>query len=170
MPTSWTCGLELFAQILRRHGLGSEAVADVASAWSAFQEFVQLELDGIEPAEDDSDGFIVQWGRWSWNENRPALAFTRQIAVSDEGARDDEFRQPHLWAFELQLLFAEDPAWADVAELAWSDSMGFDFDPPGPERAAMLTQIAEFIETLPQVRAMWQATPVGSRLSLERVD
>jgi len=34
----------------------------------------------------------------------------------------------------------------------------------------MLIQIAEFIEPLPQVRAMWQATPVSSRLSLEWVD
>lgn len=142
----------------------------MATAWTAFQEFVQVELDGIEAAENDGDGFIVQWGRWSWNESRPALAFTRQIAVSDEGTRDDEFWQPNLWAFELQLLFAENPAWADVGELAWNDSMGFDFDPVGPERAAMLAQIAEFIETLPQVSAMWQATPVSSQLSLERAD
>ena len=141
----------------------------MAGAWGAFQEFVQVELDGIEPTENDGDGFIVQWGRWSWNENRPALAFTRLIAVSDEVARDDEFWQPHRWAVELQLLFAEDPAWAEVGELPWND-MGFDFDPPGPARSATLAQIAEFIETLPQVHAMWQATPVSSRINLERVD
>jgi hypothetical protein len=48
--------------------------------------------------------------------------------------------------------------------------MGFDFDPIGHDRAAALTQIATFIETLPQVSAMWRAIPVGSALGLERAD
>ncbi|WP_327248445.1 hypothetical protein [Streptomyces sp. NBC_01320] len=160
----------MFALILRRHGLDPDAVDDVARAWSAFQEFVQEQIDGIEPAEDDGDGFIVQWGRWSWNDDRPALAFTRQLAVSDEGDQDDEFWQPQHWNVELELFFADAPAWADLGDMAWTNSMGFDFDPIGPERAAALAQIATLIESLPQVSAMWRATPVGSALGLERAD
>ncbi|MFI6284399.1 hypothetical protein ACIBCM_06510 [Streptomyces sp. NPDC051018] len=60
MATHGRNSSELFALILRRHGLDPDVVDDVARAWSAFQEFVQVQTDGIEPAEDDGDGFIVQ--------------------------------------------------------------------------------------------------------------
>ncbi|MFF7503745.1 hypothetical protein ACFZBM_30480 [Streptomyces lavendulae] len=170
MATHWKNSPELFASILRRHGLDPDTVDDVARAWSAFQEFVQVQIDGIEPADDDGDGFIVQWGRWGWNDDRPALVFTRQFAVSDEGDRDDEFWQPQRWSVELELFFADAPAWADLDKMAWTNSMGFDFDPIGHERAATLAQIATFIETLPQVSAMWRAIPVDSALGLERAD
>lgn len=73
MATHWKNSPETFALILRRHGLDPDAVDGVARAWSAFQEFVQVEIDGIEPAEDDGDGFIVQWGRWGWNDSRTGL-------------------------------------------------------------------------------------------------
>jgi len=170
MVTHWKNSPEIFALILRSHELDPDAVDDVARAWSAFQEFVQVQIDGIEPAEDDGDGFIVQWGRWGRNDDRPALLFTRQFAVSDEDDRDDEFWQPERWSVELELFFADDPAWADLNKMAWTNSMGFDFDPIGPERAATLAQIATFIQTLPQVSAMWRATPVSSTLRLERAD
>ncbi|MFB6560376.1 hypothetical protein ACFCYH_16070 [Streptomyces sp. NPDC056400] len=76
MAAHWKNSHEVFVLVLRRHGLAPDAIDDVARAWSAFQEFVQVPVDGIEPAEDDGDGFIVQWGRWSWNDDRPALVFT----------------------------------------------------------------------------------------------
>ncbi len=170
MAMHWKSSPELFALILRRHGLDPDAVDDVARAWSAFQEFVQVQIDGIEPAEDDGDGFIVQWGRWGWNDNCPTLAFTRQFAVNDEDDRNEEFWQPQRWNIELELFFADAPAWADLDNMPWTNSMGFDFDPIGHERTAMLAQIAAFIETLPQVSAMWRATPIGSALKLERAD
>jgi hypothetical protein len=164
--TNWKNSREVFARILRRHGLEPDAVDDVEQAWSAFREFVQVKVGGIEPAADDGDGFVVQWGRW--NEGRPALVFTRQFAVNDDDDRDDECWQPRYWAVELELTFAEDPAWADLSEMAWKDSMGFDFDPVGPERAAALARISGFVETLPQVAALWRATPVSSVLILDR--
>ncbi|GAA2742039.1 hypothetical protein [Kitasatospora cinereorecta] len=170
MATHWKTSPEMFVLILRRHGLDPDAVDDVARAWSAFQEFVQVPIDGIEPAEGDGDGFIVQWGRWSWNNNRPALVFSRQFAVNDAGDHAEEFWQPQHWSVELVLFFADDPAWADLGDMTWTDSMGFDFDPIGHERAGALTRIATFIETLPQVSAMWRAIPVGSALGLERAD
>ncbi len=135
MAAHWSDSPGQFTLILRRHGLDPSAVDDVARAWSAFQEFAQAEIDGIAPAEDDGDGFIVQWGRWSWNDDRPALAFTRQFAVIDEGDTEDEFWQPELWGVDLELFFDDSAAWADLDELAWSDSMGFDFD-PDRQRAA----------------------------------
>jgi len=171
MQTSWKNSPEAFRQILQGHGLDPDAVDDVGAAWAAFQDFAQVAFAGVEPAEDDGDGFIVQWGRWSWNDGRPALCFTRQFAVCGEGDdRDDEFWQSQLWAVELQMLFADDLAWSGLDEMAWTNSMGFDFDPIGPERAAALAQIAAFVETLPQVSAMWQATPTGSGLTLARAD
>ncbi|MFJ6486417.1 MULTISPECIES: hypothetical protein [unclassified Streptomyces] len=170
MAAHWKNSPEVFVLALRRHGLDPDAIDDVARAWSAFQEFVQLPVDGIEPARDDGDGFIVQWGRWSWNGDRPALVFTRQFAVRDEDDQDDEFWQPQRWSVELELFFADSPAWADLDDTARADSMGFDFAPIGHERAAALARIATFVETLPQVSAMWQAIPVGSALGLERAD
>ncbi|MEU9234491.1 hypothetical protein [Streptomyces subrutilus] len=83
---------------------------------------------------------------------------------------DDEFWQPQRWNVELELFFADAPAWADLGDMAWTDSMGFDFDPIGPERSAALVQIAAFIESLPQVSAMWGSIPVGGALGLERAD
>lgn len=170
MVTNWKNSLDVFAQILQRHGLEPDAVDDVERAWSAFQEFVQVEFDGVEPIENDGDGFIVQWGRWGWSGSRPALAFTRQFALADDGDRNDEYWQPQYWVVELELCFAENPAWADLSEMAWANSMGFDFDAIGPDRAAALAQISAFIETLPQVAAMWRTAPVSSALTLDRAD
>ncbi|WP_042442566.1 hypothetical protein [Streptacidiphilus jiangxiensis] len=170
MATHWTNSSETFALLLRRQGLDPDAVDDVTRAWSAFQEFVQTDIDGIEPAEDDGDGFSVQCGRWAWHDNRPALAFTRQFAVRDESDRDDGFGQTQLWSVELVLFFSDAPAGADLDATAWSTGMGFDFDPIGPQRAAALIRTAAVIATLPHVSAVWAAIPVGSSLRLERAD
>lgn len=160
---------DLFERLLRQRGLDPSAVGHVGSAWEAFAEFVQIELDGVVPAEDDGDGFIVQWGVWGLEMRRPALSFTRQIAVGDRGDRDDEFWQPELWSVALELVFADNPAWADLDEMAWRNT-GFDFDPIGPRRADALRQTLDFAHDLPQVKAMWEALPEGSSLSLDRAD
>ncbi|WP_345283318.1 hypothetical protein [Kitasatospora albolonga] len=157
----WTDAVKAFTRILRTHGLDPDAVVDVGRAWEAFREFVQLPLGGVAPVEEDGDGFIVQWGRWSWDDGQPSLGFTRQVGVWEEG-------EVELWGVELTLYYGEDPAWAGLGSLAWNDSMGFDFDPIGPERSVALDGIAAFVATIPEVRALWQAVPVSSALKMER--
>jgi hypothetical protein len=169
MPIHWTAGRDAFDRLLRQRGLDPSAVGHVGAAWEAFAEFVQIELDGVEPAEDDGDGFIVQWGMGGPQTRRPVLSFTRQLAVSDRGERVDEFWQPELWSVELELVFADGAAWADLDEMAWRDT-GFDFGPIGPRRADALRQTLEFACGLPQVKAMWEARPEGRSLILQRVD
>jgi hypothetical protein len=82
MPTPWRDSAGTFAEILRRHGVDPEAVTDVEAAWCAFGEFLQVAVDGID-TDADADGFLVQWGRYSWNDDRLSLSFTRQLAVVD---------------------------------------------------------------------------------------
>ncbi|MFF4829414.1 hypothetical protein ACFY20_42235 [Streptomyces sp. NPDC001312] len=96
-------------RILRQRAVESGSVRDVAAAWDAFCEFLQIEVEGIERPENDGDGFIVEWGKWGWNEDHPALPFGRLLAVSESDDRDDPDWQPEYWKVELQLIFAEDP-------------------------------------------------------------
>jgi hypothetical protein len=48
MPIPWRSSAEVFAQILRRHGVDPNAVANIETAWRAFGEFLQVEVDGID--------------------------------------------------------------------------------------------------------------------------
>jgi hypothetical protein len=77
----WRDAGEMLAGLLRRDGVDPDRVHDVAAAWRAFTEFLALPVDGLEPVENDADGFLVQWGRYSWNDRLPSLTFTRQFAV-----------------------------------------------------------------------------------------
>jgi len=50
------------------------------SAWRVFCAFLAVEVDGLETAPDsDADGFIVQWGRYSWNGGLPSLQFAVDV-------------------------------------------------------------------------------------------
>ncbi|MEU3930613.1 hypothetical protein AB0E85_00910 [Streptomyces sp. NPDC029044] len=89
MPIPWRSSADAFAQILRQRGVEPDAVRDVGAAWEAFGEFLQVEIAGIEGPENDGDGFIVEWGRWDWNDDQPALSFGRQVAVTEPDERDD---------------------------------------------------------------------------------
>lgn len=112
MPIPWRAAAESFEQFLGKHGLGPAAVTDVEAAWRAFVEFSQTEIDGIAPADEDGDGFIIQWGRHSWDNNRLGLTLTRQLAVVDPGEQieaDDPDWQ-HLWQVELTMAFDDEPA------------------------------------------------------------
>ncbi|MFC8434633.1 hypothetical protein [Streptomyces sp. NPDC057253] len=140
---------------------------DVEVAWGAFCEFLQVGIDGIEGPEDDGDGFIVQWGRWDWNDGRPALSFGRQLAVSAGHGPEGLEWQPEYWQVELQLVFAEDPAWADLDSLGRQDT-GFRFDGIGVPRAAALGGIRSSLRSYPQLAALWQAEPLRCDLTLER--
>ncbi|WP_217554986.1 hypothetical protein [Streptomyces sp. GbtcB6] len=164
MPIPWSAGSDAFSQILRRRAIEPDAVRDVAAAWDAFGEFLQIEVEGIE---NDGDGFIVEWGKWDWNADQPSLSFGRLLAVNDAGDRDAPDWQPEYWKVELQLVFAEDPAWADLDTLGHQDT-GFDYDEIGAPRIAALGETRRFIESYPQLAAMWRAEPTGSRLTLER--
>ncbi|MGW6903089.1 hypothetical protein [Streptomyces sp. NPDC054940] len=169
MPVPWESSTDAFAQVFRRRGIEPDAVRDVEAAWEAFGEFLQIEIAGIEGPENDGDGFIVQWGRWGWNDDQPALSFGRQLAVTEAGTGDDPHTQPEYWQVELLLTFAEDPAWADLDSLGHQDT-GFDFDEIGAPRTAALGRIRRFLQSCPQLAALWRAEPVRSGLTLERVD
>jgi hypothetical protein len=80
MPISWRSSRDAFEQVLRRHGLDPEAIDDLEAAWTAFGEFMQLEIDGVESTTDDGDGFIAEWGTCSWSEALPAITFGRLLA------------------------------------------------------------------------------------------
>lgn len=157
----------MFARILRQRVVEPDAVGDVDAAWRAFGQFLQTEVGGIEPPENDGDGFIAEWGRWDWNDDQPSLSFGRLLAVNDADDRDDPDWQPEYWKVELQLIFAEDPAWADLDSLGHRDT-GFDYAEIGAVRTAALKEMRRFIESYPQLAAMWQAVPTRSGLTLER--
>ncbi|MEV7884924.1 hypothetical protein ACWD3I_08300 [Streptomyces sp. NPDC002817] len=158
----------MFAQVLRQRGVEPDSVLDVDAAWDGFGEFCQVEVDGIERAEDDGDGFIAEWGRWDWNDDQPSLSFGRQLAVTGVGERDDPGWQPEYWKVELELIFAEDQAWADLDRLGRQDT-GYAFAVIGTPRTASLVEMRRFIESCPPLAAMWRAEPTRSVLSLARV-
>ncbi|MEU2620900.1 hypothetical protein ABZ642_22650 [Streptomyces sp. NPDC007157] len=159
--------MDVFARILKQRAIEPDAVRDVDAAWDAFGEFLQIEVQGIERTENDGDGFIVEWGRWGWNDDQPSLSFGRLLAVNDASDRDDPDWQPEYWKVELQLIFAEDPAWADIDSLGHQDT-GFDYDEIGAPRTAALGEMRRFIESYPQLAAMWRAEPTRSGLALEQ--
>ncbi|MFB7372341.1 hypothetical protein ACFC0D_21135 [Streptomyces sp. NPDC056222] len=167
MPISWSSSVEVFAQLLRRHGVEPDAVRDVDAAWDAFVAFLQVELAGIEQPENDGDGFIVEWGNWDWNDDQPSLSFGRLLAVSDRGDRDDPYWQPEYWKAELQLIFNEDREWADLSSIGFQDT-GYDHSKIGAPRAIALEEMRRFIESYPQLAAMWRAEPARSELAIER--
>ncbi|WP_433116893.1 hypothetical protein [Micromonospora sp. CA-246542] len=169
MHNPWRTSPDVFAQILRRHGFEPESVTDVEAAWCAFVEFMQVEIDGVDPTPDsDADGFIVQWGRYSWNEGRPSLTFTRQLAIADIGDRDDPHWQPELWQIDLEMVFDDE---ADLIGLDQIDAhdTGFRFPPVGPLRAAALTDARAQAHRYAPVRSAWIAVPASSGLSFECV-
>ncbi|MGC4764736.1 hypothetical protein ACLQ20_17940 [Micromonospora sp. DT46] len=169
MQIPWRSSLDAFAQILRRHGVEQDSVTDVQAAWSAFAEFLQLDIEGIDPTPDsDADGFIVQWGRRSWSDNRLILTFTRQIAIADVGDHDAPYRQPELWQLDLELAFDDGVDLIGLDSLDVQDT-GFRFAPTGPLRAAALADTLAETQQHPPVRAAWIATPASSGLSFECV-
>ncbi|WP_424879717.1 hypothetical protein [Streptomyces sp. SLBN-8D4] len=151
---------------MTQRGVEPNAVDDVDAAWGAFGDFLQVEVEGIEGPENDGDGFIAEWGRWDWNDSQPSMSFGRLLAVNDADDRDGPDWQPEYWKVELQLIFAEDPEWADLDSLGHQDT-GFGFDEIGAPRVAALSEMRRLIESYPQLAAMWRAKPMRSALTLE---
>ena len=165
MAIAWRSSADAFAEILGRYGLHPDAVTDSATAWQAFQEFVQVAVDGIDPDPDaDSDGFIVQWGRNSDSEGLASLSFTRQLAVVETGDHDGPYWQPELWQVDLQMNVDDrsDPIDFDSLYTANTD---FSFEPVGPRRAAALAVARSDLEQQPQLHRLWRMTPVSSELT-----
>lgn len=167
MPIPWQSSADEFVRILRTRGVEPGAVCDVEAVWDAFCEFLQVGVDGIEGPESDGDGFIVQWGRWDWNGNRPAMSFGRQLAVSAGHRSDDPEWQPEYWQVEVQLVFEEGPGWVDLDRLGHQDT-GFDFEEIGPARALALGRIRGLLPSYPQVEALWRARGVCGGVTFER--
>lgn len=161
----WRRSADLFAQILRRHGLDPNAVADVAAAWRAFREFLQTEIEGLSPDPGaDVDGFIIQWGRYSWHGRRLCVSFTRQLAVPSDCDCDDLHEQPDYWQVDLTLVF-DDAAGLAVLDNGHESDTGFYFEPAGPRRDAAIAEAEQY----QQLQAAFDATPLRSALSFERV-
>jgi hypothetical protein len=168
MLIPWRSSLDVFAQVLRRHGVEPDAVGDVAAAWAAFEEFIQIEIDGIEGPDNDGDGFIAEWGTWSWNDGLPALSFGRLLAVNDhDWERDDSNWQPQYWKLDLQMCFADHPDLAGLDDIGFQDT-GFDFYEIGSARAAALVETRAFIQSYPQLTALWRSRPLRSQLTLDQ--
>jgi hypothetical protein len=151
----WQAGPNLLASILRRHGQALDAMTDTITVWTAFAEFAQTKLAGIDARPDsDADGFILQWGRWSWNNNRPSMSFIRQVAVPCEGDQSGDCVE--LWQIEL-VLFYED----SVMLSSHSDqTMGFYFPKHDEEWKAVLIRAGDF----PPLLAVATMAPVGSSM------
>ncbi|MFE6815392.1 hypothetical protein [Streptomyces sp. NPDC057677] len=166
MPNSWLSSAAAFEQILSRHDAAA-GTCTMEPVWAAFEEFVQVPVEGIEGPEDDGDGFIVEWGVWDWTGNRPALSLGRLLAVKEGGDRQDPYWQPEYWKVEVQACFAEDPAWADLHITGGGDS-GFDHAAIGELRADALAATHRFIEQDPLLSAMWRSAPVDIEVTLDR--
>lgn len=164
-PVPWRRSADLFAQILSRHGLEPIAVTDVATAWRAFREFLQTEVEGLTPEPDaDVDGFIVQWGRYSWHGRRLCVSFTRQLAVPGDCDCGDLHEQHDYWQVDLTLVF-NDAAGLAVLDSGYESDTGFYFEPAGARRDAAITEA----ERYQQLQAALRATALHSTLSFERV-
>jgi hypothetical protein len=169
MPNAWRTAAETFEQIMRTQGIQPTAVTDVETAWCAYVDFLQAEISGVAPADEDGDGFIVQWGRRSWGDNRLLLALTRQLAVVDIGDRADPGWQAELWRVELEIAFDDEPTLIALESGLDAQDTGFRFDPIGPERAAALAEVRVQARQQALVRALWTATPASSALTFECV-
>ncbi|MFI7674271.1 hypothetical protein [Actinophytocola sp. NPDC049390] len=167
MPIAWRAASESLEQLLRKRGVQPAAVTDVEEAWRAFVEFSQTEIGGVAPADEGGDGFIIQWGRRSWSDNRLILTLTRQLAVVDLGDRDDPGWQAELWHVELEIAFDNEPALVALEPGLDALDTGFRFDPIGPLRAAALAESRVQAQRQPLVRALWTAIPVNSELRFE---
>jgi hypothetical protein len=168
---AWRDAPRELAGLLRRRGLEPDRVDNVRAAWEAFCDFLALSVDGLEQEPDsDADGFIVEWGRYSWHDKLPSLTFTRQFAVDVRASwTETEWYQPEYWQVGLDLVFADAPALADLDRLNVQDT-GFDFSPPGPERDQAIAEAEWELRHYPTLQALWSSTPLRSIVTLDQAD
>ncbi|MCG5443034.1 hypothetical protein NIE79_000824 [Micromonospora sp. NIE79] len=171
MGIAWRESPEELVGLLRLHGLTPDRVNNVKSAWKAFRQFLAQPVDGLEPGPDsDADGFILQWGRYSWHDRLPSLSFTRQFAADARGTwTETDWYQPEIWQVSLEVVFPDAPALADLDRLNVQDT-GIDFSPPGPERDRAIGEAEWEMQRYPTLRALWANTPAHSAVTLNRAD
>ncbi|MEU1964132.1 hypothetical protein ABZ541_03135 [Micromonospora sediminicola] len=173
MPVPWWSSAEVFAQHLAGPGVDTTDVVnvvDVEAAWLAFGEFLQVEVDGVDPyPASDADGFIVQWGSYSWNGYHPSLTFTRQFAIAGTDDQPGSWTDPEYWQVSLEMCFEDGPDLTGIAALPEQDT-GFNFAPVGPRRQAALAKMRSTLEQHSQLRAAWRTKPAISSLTIERAD
>ncbi|MFZ3467789.1 hypothetical protein ACODT3_38445 [Streptomyces sp. 4.24] len=168
MTTSipWQSSATVLEQIMGRYGVVPGRAGGMQAAWSAFEEFVQIPVEGIEGPEKEGDCFIIEWGAWDWTGGRPAVSLGRLLAVTEQGDESDEYGQPQYWKVEFQASFADDPAWASLSGSGAGDS-GFDGAEIGLPRAAALADTRRLIEQEPLLRAMWRSAPIDIEVTLD---
>jgi hypothetical protein len=168
---AWRDSPESLVGLLRLHGLVPERVDNVEAAWKAFCEFLAQPVEGLESAPDsDSDGFIVQWGRYGWNDRLPGLSFTRQFAVDVRATwTETDWYQPEYWQVSLEMVFPDAPALADLDQLNVQDT-GFDFSPPGPDRDHAIDEAEWEVNLYPTLQALWASVPLRSTVTLDRAN
>lgn len=163
----WRDSAQILTDLLRRRGVDPDHVHDVAVAWKAFTEFLALPVDGLEPVENDADGFMAQWGRYSWNDRLPSVAFTRQFAV---GVRDvwagKDWYQPEIWQVTLEMVFSDTAELAGIGRSAPADT-GLEFSAPGPERDRAVRAVEDRLTRHPALRAAWASSPARSCVTLD---
>jgi hypothetical protein len=164
----WRDAAQVLDGLLRRYGVDPDQVHDVAAAWQAFTLFLALPVDRLEPVENDADGFTVQWGRYSWNDRLPSLAFTRQFAVDirDAWTAPKEWGQPEIWQVNLEMLFLDTPELADLGRSVPADT-GLNFSAPGPERDRAIRAVEQRLAQLPALQAAWASSPARSSVTLD---
>lgn len=171
MRVWWRESPEVFARLLGEHGQDPAHVTNVESAWQAFRSFLACPVDGLEPGPDsDADGFVLQWGHYSWNDKHPSLTFTRQFAVDVRGTwTEQDWYQPEYWQVELDLVFDDEPALAGIDQPRPRNT-GFDFSPPGPGQERARRDADQKIRNYPALRALWESIPARSSLRLHSAD
>jgi hypothetical protein len=168
---SWRDSAGVLRDMLQAQGLDPERVADPAAAWRVFCAFLTVDVDGLETEPDgEADGFSVSWGRYGWNDRLPSLSFGRHLAVDVSATwTEPGWCPPEHWHVNLDMVFPDHPALADLGELNTQDS-GVYFERPGPTMDGTLREVLWEVEQYPTLQALWASTPLRSAVALEPAD
>lgn len=157
----WPDAPGLLRDLLQQQGLDPNRVESSESAWRVFWAFLAVELDGLD-SKPNSDGFAVSWGRHSWSDGLPTLSLRRHLAVHVSAAWivPDRY-QPEPWRLSLDMVFPDQPAFADVGEMNTQDS-GIYYRHLGCAVDDALREVLWEVEQYPPLCAMWTSTPLWS--------
>ncbi|MEO3815258.1 hypothetical protein ABGB21_01350 [Plantactinospora sp. B24E8] len=162
MLVLWPDSADVLRNLLRDHGLDPNRVESPESAWRVFRAFLAVEIDGLKPEPDgNADRFAVSWGRYSWNDELPTLAFKRYLTVC---AAPPAWRHPEEWRLDLHMVFPDLPAFADVGQLN-TQSSGVYHRRPGSAMDDVVREALWEVERYPALQAIWTTTPLRSSIS-----
>ncbi len=161
MLISWRDTADVLRDLLRRDGLDPDKVPSPTAAWQVFCAFLAVDVAEVQADPDsDADSFIVQWGRYGWHDGLPSLSFSRQLTFDVAG-------EPEFWQVTLDMVFADDPALADLDQLNTQDS-GFYSERPGPALDAALSEVLWEAEQYPALQALWRSAPLRSTVTFDQ--